>query len=42
MQPGGIAELCTLLAERGWTRADLVGLLGANYLRVARQAWAPS
>jgi membrane dipeptidase len=41
MQPGGIAELCTLLAERGWTRADLVGLLGANYLRVARQAWSP-
>lgn len=39
MKPSGTAELCDLLAASGWTRDDLVGLVGGNYLRIARQVW---
>jgi membrane dipeptidase len=39
MRPERIADLCDVLSVRGWTREDLIGLLGGNFLRVARAAW---
>ncbi|WP_430388331.1 dipeptidase [Blastomonas fulva] len=37
--PAQIAPLVDVLLARGWTDADICGLLGGNWLRVAGQVW---
>lgn len=37
--PTAIAPLVDVLLARGWPDADIQGLLGGNWLRVARQVW---
>ncbi len=38
-QPEQLAELCDLLQARGYAEAAIRGILGENFLRVARAVW---
>jgi membrane dipeptidase len=37
--PEGLSDLDKLLAARGYSAADITGIRGENFLRVARQCW---
>ncbi len=39
MQPEQHAELCDLMVKHGYSEPDICGVLGENFLRVARQVW---
>lgn len=40
-QPEQILELTDMMVRRGWAEADIRGVLGLNWARVAAAAWAP-
>lgn len=42
MDVARLANVCTQLVHRGWSPADLEDFLGLNFLRVARETWAPA
>ncbi len=39
VQPEQLIEIADILLERGYAEADVRGILGENYARVARQVW---
>lgn len=39
VSPGQLPGICAILAKRGWSRADLEGFLGGNFMRVAEEVW---
>ncbi|MDP6785555.1 MAG: membrane dipeptidase [Rhodospirillales bacterium] len=39
VQPEQLVELTDLMLERGYAAADVRGILGGNFLRLARQVW---
>lgn len=38
-QPEILKELIALLLQRNFSQADIIGILGGNFLRVAKQVW---
>jgi len=40
VSPQQLPGICTILAKRGWSKADLTGFLGGNFMRVAVEAWS--
>lgn len=39
VQPEGLAGLCEVMCQKGYSDADMAGILGGNFLRVCRQVW---
>ena len=39
VQPEQMAEIAEGLLARGWAEADVAGVLGGNFLRVAEETW---
>jgi membrane dipeptidase len=38
-QPEDLARLCEVMCQKGYSDADIGGVLGGNFLRVCRQVW---